>query len=592
MSRKGGKKGKPAQTRQQQQQEAAARRQSLSRTGGVSRTDAAQPGTTGTASVPASAAASASAPPARVRRYLDVSAVRIQDWLARSPDLKFRRGASVMLSEATGGSAWLPGQIPSGMQWNDQAGDLDGVVSLVVDDTTSETDAAACVSAAATQVAAVLRQALPHCPVQAVAGKGESYAEAYREIDRARRDGDFLVDSPPAPPEVILAKPCDVCRAAPAQHSNVKIIETEEGEDLCGECKARFKAAGGTQGDKEGRSPRPERRMKAALAAAGMVVKGFHDDFAQLAEAGRRDSDDAATQIALIYADGNRVGAFLDEAATYARTHGTLAKADIVRALDTATLAALADATEGCFAGAERPAVLAHLAGGDDLMVSVPAGDAWPFVRFLLTAFGARAASAADWPKLIRERLPSLSAGLVFHHQSAPFPDVVRLAKQELDQAKQASQGEGPSVAFLDLTADGGHAPPWRQPLTLTDLDRSAPGLGRIARIPRSHRETLVALHRLCVEYEQAGGELGRAETPPEALARRAADLGHKALWDVVVGPGTSPQDVRSQLVSSPDKRTQLRRVLDLARWWPPSAELGAEAGPAGGGNAREVVSA
>ena len=90
-------------------------------------------------------------------------------------------------------------------------------------------------------------------------------------------------------------------------------------------------------------------------------------------------------------------------------------------ALDSATRAALADAVTGTFPGAERPGVLVHLAGGDDLMVSVPAGDAWPFLHTLLAAFGARFAQAADWPDQLRGRLPSLSAGTVFHHQSAPF---------------------------------------------------------------------------------------------------------------------------------------------------------------------------
>lgn len=527
--------------------------------------------------------AAATAP--RTRHYLDVSAVRIQEWLARTPDLKFRRGASIMLSDATSRQAWTDARLPGGLRWNTEAGDLDGVVSLTVDDAVAGPDVAEVLASAAREVAAALRRSMPYCPVQAVTGAGDSYAYAYREIERARRDGDVLVDAPPAPAEVILAKPCDQCRAAPAGHRDVQIIAAEKPEDLCGECLARVEAAGGTKGDRPRRSPRPEQRMKAALAAAGMTVAGFPDDFRQLAEGGRRDGggDDAATQLCLIYADGNRVGAFLTEAAAYAREHGTPAKADIVPALDSATLAALADAVKARFGWSGRPPVLAHLAGGDDLMVSVPAGDGWPFLRILLSAFGTRITSAADWPDPVRRRLPSLSAGLVFHHLAAPFADVVRLAKEHLDAAKKATAGKGPSAAFLDLTADGGHAPAGRQPLTLAELDGRAPLLDQIAaRIPRSHRETLVTLHRLCEQDDMAGVPSGRAETPAEALARRVTDLGHQPLWDAVAGPGATAGEVRSALVSgtgSRGKRNELRRILDLARWWPPPAS-GSAAGP------------
>jgi len=575
MSKKSSKKGKQPPSRQQQQ-EAAARRRALVADAAARRAPApsASPAIRDAQdmTLTAGAAADARSPGSRARSYLDVSAVRIQEWLARTPDLKFRRGASIMLSEATAREIWPQDRLPRGVRWNDEAGDLDGVISLTVDEAVAESDIADCVAAAAREIAQVLRPELPHCPVQAVCGSGDSYAEAYREIDRARRDGDFLVDSPPAPAEVILAKPCDQCRAAPAEHADVEIVGVDKREDLCGECQKRLEAAGGTKGDWPRRSPRPEQRMKAALATAGMAVQGFPDDFRQLAEAGRRGRDDvdAATQLGLIYADGNRVGAFLTDAAASARDHGTPAKSEIVPALDTATRSALADAIIGCFPGVKRPPVLAHLAGGDDLMVSVPAGDAWPFLRLLLGAFQARLAAAADWPDDIRGRLPSLSAGLVFHHQTAPFADVVRLAKGQLDDAKKATAGRRASAAFLDLTADGGHVPPGRQPLTLADLDSRADLMGQIALIPRSHRQTLVALHRLCAEHDAAGGPGGRAETPPEALARRVADLGYQPLWDAVAGPGAGAQDVRAALASDPGKRDELRRILDLARWWPP----------------------
>jgi hypothetical protein len=521
-----------------------------------------------------------------VRHYLDVSVVRIQQWLARTPDLKFRRGASIVLSEATGQDAWPDGRVPEGMEWNSEAGDLDGVVSLAVEVAVPESEIADTLTAAAREVAAELRRALPFCHIQAVAGAGDSYAAAYGEMERARRDGDLVVDAPPGPAEVVLAKPCDQCRSAPAQHPREEVTGADKREDLCGECLARLAAAGGTKGGWEVRSPRPERRMKAALAEAGIPGARFFDDFRQLAEAGRLASDDAATQLALVYADGNRVGAFLAEAAAYAREHATPPKAQIVRALDGATLAALADAIVACFAGHDRVPVLAHLAGGDDLVLSVPAALGWPFVRALLPAFADRMASAATWPELVRRRLPSLSAGLVFHHQSAPFPDVVRLAKDQLDQAKRATGGKEPSVAFLDLTADGGHAPPGRRPLTLDDLEKRAERLDRVAAISRSHLQTLVGLHRLSLDPEVDTSS--RAETPAEALARRIVDLGHRPLWEVVAGPDASAEAVRSAVVDDAQVRDELRRVLDLARWWPSPRETLNQAPPLAGAHARE----
>lgn len=603
------KKGKSASSQRQQQEDAARRRRPAalpepgrrvptpatspaSGSGGTAHDSTGDGGTRHDGTAPGTppngsrTAGQRSAP--RVRRYLDVSAVRIQDWLGRTPDLKFRRGGSVMLSEVTGREAWPDARLPRGMRWNDEAGDLDGVVSLVIADDVPEPEAAGCLAHAAREVVRQLRDALPHCPVQAVAGLGESYADAYRELELARMGCGFLVDSPAPPGELVLAKPCDRCRAAAAEHPHVVVIKDESAVDLCGECNARLEAAGGTKGDDERRSPRPERRMKKALKKAGMSVNGFPDDFEKMASQGRVDADDAATHLGLIYADGNRVGEFLS-AASAAAGHGP-DKAEIVRAIDDACLAALADAVITVFPGLTRPPVLAHLAGGDDLMISVSAVRAWPFTRVLVAGFGSRVARAADWPDAIRALLPSLSAGLVFHHRSAPFPDVVRLAKGQLDTAKEATDGREPSIAFLDLTADGGQAPRTRKPETLDDLSRKAARLGQVAYIPRAHRETLIALLRLC-EHSEQGSAPGRAEAPPESLARRVVDLGYEPLWEMAAGPGADAQKVRTVLLSDAAARSRLRGALDLARWWP-ADQASTPAVPFQPPGAREVVSA
>jgi hypothetical protein len=555
------KKKKGTQTTRAQQQEAAARRRSAGVPAGRDRSappppPPPQPGSPGQP-----------APVKEIRHYLDVSAVRIQDWLTRTPDLKFRRGASVLLTEATARDV-VDGDLPPGIRWNDQAGELDGVIALVVVDSVADDDVENCLKAAAHAVARRMRASMPYCPIQATSGRGDSYAAAYEEMEQARRDGSFLADSPPVPPEVILAKPCDQCRSAAAVHKAITIIAAEPPRDLCPDCHARFEAAGGTKGDQLRRSPRPERRLKDALQAAGMPVKGFPDNFKAMAAAGQHEKDDAATQLALIYADGNKVGAFLTEAAQYARRDGSPAKADIVPALDQATVTALADAVINRFRGWSRPPVLANLAGGDDLLVSVPAIDAWLFVRTLLAAFGTRLEEGTRrWPKPLREHLPSLSAGLVFHHLTAPFSDVLRIAEGQLDKAKKAGQGKGPTVAFLDLTADGGHEPPGRQPLTLDYLARNGGLLERLEQIPKSRRETLVTLHRQAFETNVSSGRAD-AETPGEEFIRRVTDLDNKPLWEAVAGRGAGPDDARRAVTARPETLDDLRRLLDLARYW------------------------
>ncbi len=500
---------------------------------------------------PVPATGGAAAP---LRRYLDVSAVRIQDWLGRTPDLKFRRGASVLLSQATAPDAW-EGRLPKGATWNDEAGNVDGVVCLVV---AEDAD----IAEVARAVAGSMREKMPHCPIQAVTGTAESYAAAYPAMAMARRDGDLLIDSPPAPPEVVLARPCDQCRAAAATRPGVQVSK-DDTYDLCAECDARFGAAGRTAG-RPVQAPRPERRLKEALAKAGMRVEDFSDNFADTAAAGQSERDDAATQLALIYADGNRVGAFIRGAAD---TPGGPGKATIAPLLDEAALGALASAVMDRYRGWSRPPVLVNLAGGDDLLVSVPAVDAWLFTRTLLASFTSLLASGTgDWLPQTRKTIPTLSAGLVFHHVKAPFSDVVRLAGEQLLLAKNATSGKEAAVAFLDMTADGSQPPPCRQPVTLAYLDEHAERLQQTADLSNSHRQTLLDLYRR--------GHI-------EKFAKRLTDFGdNRPLWEIAAGPGATAAAVRGELARNKDARHAVRRALDIARHW--HAEPRTEAEQAG----------
>lgn len=545
MSGKGkGTRRKGSQSsRTQQQQQAAARRSA-----GVPRAGRSGDSGLGRGTAPASTVPDQAAP-SPVRHYLDVSAIRIQDWLGRTPDLKFRRGASVLLSEATARDAW-EGRLPAGLAWNDEAGDVDGVVSLVVADATGESAGSmegTGLARAARLIVQSMRETMPYCPIQAVAGNGETYAAAYPAMAMARRDGEFLVDSPPAPPEAILAKPCDQCRFAAATRPKVRV--TGEDFDLCGECSARLAAAGRTAG-RPSQAPLPERRLRKALHEAGMEVRDFSDTFAEMAGAGQRDGDDAATQLALIYADGNRIGAFLRRAAA---TPGGPDKSAIAPLLDQATLGALARAVMDRFAGWSEPPVLVNLAGGDDLLVSVPAIDAWLFTRTLLSAFSSLLADATSaWPDVTRKDIPTLAAGLVFHHVKAPFSDVVRLAGEHLLLAKKATSGRQAAVAFLDLTADGSQPPAGRHPVTLGYLDKHAKRLQQTADLPNSRRQTLLDLHR-------------RRQT--DDFIRRLTDFDNRPLWEIAAGPGADATACHDQLTKT-SNTDDVRRALDIARHW------------------------
>jgi hypothetical protein len=553
---KSSKKGKTSggqAARQRQQQEAAARRRGSSPAPGSRQTP--QPGA-GTGHEPETVTPGPQAAPAAERWYLDVSAIRIQEWLARTPGLKFRRGGSILLSEVTDERAW-DGYLPPGTEWNPEAGNVDGVVPLLLtvgagipDGSAGEESLATAALTAAADVVRRIREQMPFLHLQAVLGYGQSYAQAYEEMRRTRREGAVLLDSPPAPPELILAKPCDQCRSVAAVHPQVEIIKNKKrGDrdlDLCDDCFRRFAAAGGTSGT--GRSPLTERRLRAVLDKQGMAVKDFADDFAEMAEGGRFRKDDEPTQVALVYADGNRVGDFLHKLA--AAGTSPIDKREIVRLLDDATIGAVADAVIDRFPGWKRPMLIAHIAGGDDLLISVPAADAWQFTRALLASFGSRTGKFASRGVAA----PTMSAGLVFAHRAHPFSDLVRVVVKELRAAKDKTRGNEAAISFRDLTADGGDPLSHRAPVTVAYLAKHAAALADIEKIPPSRRQALLALLR-----QGASGD----------AIRRLTDFeDNRPLWEMIAGRGATPEQTRQELMDSQPRQAELRQVLDIARHW------------------------
>ena len=118
-------KAKSAAARRAQQAEAQAKRGQLQRAGTGPR-----PTIDVVAAEPEATPPRAQAQEPASHDYVDVAAVRIQDWLERSPILKFRRGASVWLSKATAGLTLPADPDGSTVELNPEAGSIDGVVSI------------------------------------------------------------------------------------------------------------------------------------------------------------------------------------------------------------------------------------------------------------------------------------------------------------------------------------------------------------------------------------------------------------------------------------------------------------------------------
>lgn len=469
--------------------------------------------------------------------YLDVSVVRVQTYLARTAQLRLRRGASTMIVQATANERWEDGGAagpPAGWTPNPEAGDLSGVVALRWHGPgdPGETD----VESAARAVASELRRLLPQAHLRAVVRTGPSYAEAYSAPSRP------VLDSPPPAPEVVLAARCDWCNAAPALAESVRDERAGRDRHVCDDCRLRKQVAGNTAGREKGREPATEARFLSCVAAvSGTGEWRCPDDFAELA----RSSGPTANHVATVFADGNRVGAFLTQAA-----QGQVPKDEIVEAIDTASARAVARAALAALPHDDGyvPCIV-HVLGGDDILVSVPAASGWRFTTQLLRLFSdeleQQTSSHEEW-KAVSSR-PTISAGVVFHQHTAPFADVVHLAEKRLQAAKRAVQGAKPSAAFLDLTADGMAVPEGRRPHGLDRLDELSSDLGDIAALPQSARHV----------YRQRCDD-GAAAVKQQVLDNDRSVPGHAAVDRRIAGLDDEQVPV---LVGT---------LMDLARWWPP----------------------
>jgi hypothetical protein len=465
--------------------------------------------------------------------YLTAAVVRIQPYLARTPKLRLRRGASWMIVRATSDEAvkdWIQGTGLSGVARNPEAGHADGVVALTVP---------------GGQAPDVARRLLLHLRAQIPAADLEaSWADAatYVEFRRAGpRPEDVRLALPPVA-DFPLAETCEFCRMDPCAQAR----------GPCADCTARGASTGRRRARPGAQQPGTAEDEPDALGTERTVLDAVNQrtggdlrpvaDLNDLARLGGAQGN--RNHVATVALDGNGMGAFF---AAIASHQDTGLKQRISPEISAATRSALIRAAALVVRDSDRRLpVVPHILGGDDVVVSVTADRAWQFTREFLTAFSDAMETAAGrlaLPEEVTRQLPSMSAGVVFAHASFPYARAVHLAEDALRLAKRDTHGSVSAIGWLDVTVDGEQPPPWRRTLTQAGLEGRAPDLAALAGISASGRQALARLLAAASEEEAGAAAL--------VWARRNGDA---------VVPGLLAQcDVRN-----------LRNLVALTRWWRP----------------------
>lgn len=385
--------------------------------------------------------------------YLDLGAQRVQEWITATPELKLLRGASHALKTLTAAATvtgWLAADGLATCQVAEDAGEKDGVVVVEAPDEASA-------RAASGALLARLRRALPRVQWAGWWVEENSYLEAHHRA----RAGDAAVrrvTSHPVPYDVPVLEQCPSCRQEPAgvkaaghgPDCAVRLANAEPPRDLMVNVDGRW----------------PIGLDFNEFAARGGLAPGNEGRAEAL---GRTDS---RNHLALVKADGNKIGQVFDEIARHADALPTMV-AGAVNALNAATQAAVEEAARHprvTDTNATLKGVIPHYVGGDDVLVSVPAPRAWRFAAQLAGSFELvrrdwRALLDADLPPgrddAVRGRLlelideVSLGVGLVFAHSDHPLAASVRVADRALRAAKLETAGTASAIAWVDLTAEG-----------------------------------------------------------------------------------------------------------------------------------------
>lgn len=455
--------------------------------------------------------------------YVVIGAKRIQQWIARTPRLALTKGASQALTTRTSRD-YLSGRLPEELRLSDEVPDIAGVVVLESDEPVADD--------VVDTALMVVAEGLPGLEWNAWVHEADSYVEAYQATGGGQRCTRVRHRVPSARRLPMLTE-CAGCHEESAE----VLVAVPEGKDSYGaDCVVRREAF---KQWKDKLKPREDGVAEPEMFEHLTKIEEPGEDAHPVRAMGRRDADN---HLALILADGNRMGDFFKKVAQLKdpQAHKALSKA-----LDDATQEAARQAREAVIAKMVNPKFcpdVLHYIGGDDVMASVAGRFAWLWAVTLAeafeTEFRSRVNDACGTTPQFEEvrdaaKQASLGVGMVFTHYKAPFAGARELAEEMEKIAKKTGKGEKSYIAWADTTAD--HK-----------------ALGRnVIDTERASRE-------LC------GGHVLRGLGPS---ARGALKQELDAGRDTVAWATRTKRDIVEYLGQSSED--QIRADLDRARWWP-----------------------
>lgn len=502
------------------------------------------------------------------RQWVVVAAKQIQPWLARSPKLKLMRGASralrVLTSKADLDESLSADLSSLGATVEVEGTTVDGVVTMTVAD-------AAQAPQVAERVVAHLGTRLPGLTWEAWWTPAPDYVTA---VARHRAQDDAQISR--LPQELPFARTCETCRQETGVGSRTLVTprtnrdprDSTEQKDLWmgPDCATRTTYAANDQ-------------------RWSSVDGVWPEDFGTLAkEGGRRTQSDAGSSvvgrhrssnhIATVCADGNRMGDLFEVIADAGPGFGHF-RNQLSTLLDTTLHQKVEHAAAVLSDGAAVKVGIPHYIGGDDVLLTVRAEAAWPFVAALIAGFdeikvtlrqelnkvrplpGAGQVSVAQHDtrrtdiSAAIERI-SLGVGLVFSHSSHPFDACRHHGEAALRTAKKETRGAESAVCWVDLT-EGSHPTPDRvvtaQGLRLL-LVADPAGAGTLSSSARSQLRGLLAATPTA-DWEKVVTTWVRRTQPSAVdlgeLGKLPAELSRLRWWPVSPSEAPARADARSK---------------------------------------------
>ena len=455
--------------------------------------------------------------------YVVIGAKRIQQWIARTPRLALTKGASHALTTRTSRDH-LSGRLPEELRLSDEVPDIAGVVVLESDEPVTGDVVDAALMAVA--------EGLPGLEWNAWVHEADSYVEAYQATGGGQRCT-RVRHRVPSVRRLPMLTECEGCHEESAE----VLVAVPEGKDSYGaDCVVRRKGFKEWKRDLE---PREDGVVEPEMFELLTKLEEPGENDHPVRAMGRRDADN---HLALILADGNRMGDFFKKVAQLKnpQAHKALSKA-----LDDATREAARQAREAVIDKMVNPKFcpdVLHYIGGDDVMASVAGRFAWLWAVTLAEAFETEFQSRV---KHFCEQNPrcgdlkaaasraSLGVGMVFTRYKAPFAGARELAEEMEKIAKKAGKGEKSYIAWADTTVD--------------------------------HK----ALERNVIDTERAfrelhGGHVLRGlGSSARGVLKQELDAGR----DAVAWAKRTKRGIVEYLGQSSED--QIRADLDRARWWP-----------------------